>query len=67
MLPSPAMASVRTTYWIGGDDGAGWAVSREDHSVRIEADGPGGDLEIFLDPSLFGDLREAMDRAEGRS
>ena len=62
------MTKKRVTYWLGGEeDGepdAPVEISREDNSVMIETETAGEFLHVFIDPSLFGALRKAMDAAE---
>ena len=59
----------RVTYWLDeqgeNDNDAPVSVTREDHSVLIETELAGERLWVFIGPSLFGKVREAMDRADG--
>ena len=61
----------RVTYWLDeqgeNDNDAPVSVSREDNSVLIETELAGEHLHVFIGPSLFGKVREAMDRAERRT
>ncbi len=56
----------KTTIWLGGGDG--YTITREDAMVSIEYPGLTGedDLQIFILPSLFPEIRAAMRAAEGR-
>jgi hypothetical protein len=58
----------RVTYWLDDNGKDVIKINREDSSVLVSAYSLENEeeesLEIFLGPSLFAALREAMDRAE---
>jgi hypothetical protein len=56
-------AGRRSTIWMGSGEGdfGGVQVGTEDSMLSLTAQTPGGDeIEVFIDPGLFPQMREKM-------